>query len=104
MGKETVGCVGGCGQELVILLEDEEPRRKASNPEAYSEGQNTAQEVEVEDEEDWRQDAQEGLVSRYAEMIATAHEEGCLWRRRGCDGKTLHWLAFLSRNVPAIAC
>lgn len=43
-------------------------------------------EGEAEEEEDWRKDAQKQLVDKYAEMISTAHEEGCLWRRRGCDG------------------
>ncbi|KAL9115276.1 MAG: hypothetical protein Q9187_007349, partial [Circinaria calcarea] len=35
--------------------------------------------------DDWRAAAQEQLVEKYAEMITTEHEEGCLWRVRGCD-------------------
>ena len=74
VGKERVGCVGGCGKEVVITLEssrvnDEE--RKAD---------------EEDSDEAWREDAQEQLVGRYAEMIVTEHEGGCRWRRRGCDG------------------
>ena len=39
-----------------------------------------------EEENDWREKAQEQLVEKYAEMVTTSHDEGCLWRRRGCDG------------------
>lgn len=75
VGKERVKCVGGCGKEVVIKLEnewnvDEEPRDEAP----------------VEDDQDWRNDAQEQLVKKYAELIASGHDGGCLWKRRGCDG------------------
>lgn len=29
------------------------------------------------------------LVDKYAEMIITAHDGSCLWRNKGCDGRTL---------------
>ena len=74
IGKETVGCVGGCAKEVMIQLED-----------APQEDENEAE--KEEEEEDWRKDAQEQLVEEYSEMISTAHEESCLWRRRGCDGR-----------------
>ena len=51
-------------------------------------------EEEVQEVEEWREDAQRQLVDRYAEMISTAHEEGCLWRRRGCDGKQCSYMFF----------
>ncbi len=75
VGKERVKCVGGCGKEVVIKLEnewnvDEEPLEDAS----------------VEDDQAWRKDAQEQLVEKYAELITSGHDGGCLWRRRGCDG------------------
>ncbi|MCJ1461601.1 hypothetical protein MMC07_000198 [Pseudocyphellaria aurata] len=74
VGKERVGCVGGCGKEVVIKLEDDgEEREREENEGSGSEDQG------------WREDAQEQLIEKYAEMIAAAHEGGCLWRRRGCD-------------------
>lgn len=32
-------------------------------------------------------DIEQGLVKRFSELIIEAHEEDCLWRRHGCDGK-----------------
>ena len=88
VGKERVGCVGGCGREVVIKLEDdrEELPMDSSNHESE----------EGKDEDDWREKAQEQLVEKYAEMIVTEHEGGCLWRRRGCDGKVGHSLLFFA--------
>ena len=34
-------------------------------------------------------DIEEALIDKYAELIVAAHQEECLWRRRGCEGKTL---------------
>jgi hypothetical protein len=28
-------------------------------------------------------------VDKYVELIVTSHEDNCLWRERGCDGKLL---------------
>ena len=84
VGKEKVGCVGGCGREVVILLE--------SVREDRPDGEETQQDTEKrpldeeEDEDEWREKAQEQLVGKYAEMVVTSHDEGCLWRRKGCDG------------------
>ena len=85
VGRETVGCVGGCGKELVILLES---RENKENPQ--DKGESHRSEDEDEDEDDWREKAREQLIDKYAEMVVTAHNEGCLWRRRGCDG-TYHF-------------
>lgn len=79
VGKDRVKCVGGCGKEIVVKVEDEwkldeEPRGE----EEASEGN--------EDGQDWRNDAREELVLKYVEMIISGHDGGCLWRRRGCDG------------------
>ncbi|KAL9604657.1 MAG: hypothetical protein Q9219_000377 [cf. Caloplaca sp. 3 TL-2023] len=78
VGKERVGCVGGCGNELLILLEpsrEEQQASRSSEPDGETE----------DDELDWREEAQKELMLRYTEMIVTEHDEGCLWRRRGCD-------------------
>lgn len=76
VGKDRVGCVGGCAKEVVITLESsrihkENEEEPLSDDEAY--------------EDEWREKAQEALVEKYVEMIVTSHDEGCLWRRRGCD-------------------
>lgn len=33
-------------------------------------------------------DIEEALVKRFIELIIDAHQEDCLWRKRGCDGKS----------------
>ncbi|KAL9067679.1 MAG: hypothetical protein Q9161_006761 [Pseudevernia consocians] len=77
VGKERVGCVGGCGKEVVIILESVREERQDTEKRPSD---------EEEDEDEWRDKAQEQLVEKYAEMIVTSHEGGCLWRRKGCDG------------------
>ena len=85
VGKERVGCVGGCGREVVIKL--------GTDPMEYEEDLDSEQ-IRIQDgeaspegpSEDWRDNAREQLVEKYAEMIITEHFGGCLWRRRGCDG------------------
>ncbi|KAL8703676.1 MAG: hypothetical protein Q9201_003130 [Fulgogasparrea decipioides] len=78
VGKETVSCVGGCGNEVMISLE---PSREEQKP---IEGLEPSEEA-VDDYYDWREEAQNELVQRYMEMIVTEHDVGCLWRRKGCD-------------------
>lgn len=83
VGKERVGCVGGCGKEVVIILEDGREDRQDTDETQDSEKRPSDEE---EDEDEWREKAQEQLVEKYAEMVVTSHESGCLWRRKGCDG------------------
>lgn len=73
VGRDRVGCVGGCDRELVIKLEST-PEPRADDTEADV------------DDGDWSAGVNEQLVERYAEMIVTAHDEYCLWRKRACDG------------------
>lgn len=88
VGKERVGCVGGCGREVVIKLqEDQEEQKKRDQAPGEAQDQDGGA-LGEEDNEDWRESAQEQLVDKYAEMIVTEHDGGCLWRRRGCDGKS----------------
>lgn len=75
VGKERVGCVGGCGKEMVIQLEDDGDGREGEENDASG-----------SEDQSWREDAQKQLIEKYAEMIVTEHDVGCLWRRRGCDG------------------
>ncbi|KAL8664839.1 MAG: hypothetical protein Q9202_002701 [Teloschistes flavicans] len=85
VGAETVGCIGGCGKQLLISLEPSE---------------------ESEDQDyEWREEAQKELVSKYTEMIVSAHEKGCPWRDRGCDGMSaaLLYVAFKNISLTTIA-
>lgn len=70
-----MGCVGGCDKELVIKLE-----RGEEDSGVYT---------GIEDEDDWSAIVTEQLADRYVDMIVTAHDEYCLWRKRGCDCKSV---------------
>lgn len=78
VGKERVGCVGGCGKEAVIKLEEDGTANGDSGDELPA---------DAEDQRQWRESAQDELIMKYAEIIITGHEINCLWRRRGYDGK-----------------
>ena len=84
VGKERVGCVGGCGKEVVIMLESGREERQDNSDGTQDAEKRTSD--EEEDEDEWREKAQEQLVEKYGEMIVTSHDSGCLWRRKGCDG------------------
>lgn len=68
-GKERVSCTL-CHKELVVKMNKREVDGK---------------EVQIM----VGSDIEEGLVKRFVELIIDAHQEDCLWRRRGCDGETL---------------
>ncbi|KAL7941204.1 C3HC zinc finger-like domain-containing protein [Trichoderma barbatum] len=73
-GKERVRCLL-CHKELLVKLKKEA---------GESEGDAlTAAEVEA------------ALVDKYAELIVSAHQSDCLWKRRGCDDSLLR-LSFMS--------
>ena len=74
IGKERVACAG-CGREVVVKLENEEEIEGSSGEDMEG--------------DDWRVSAQQQLVEKYSGMIVSEHEEGCLWRSRGCDGTIL---------------
>lgn len=78
IGKERVGCVGGCGKEAVIKLEEDGTASQDRSGEVSA---------DAEDQGNWREDAQNELCMKYAEIIITGHEVNCLWRIRGYDGK-----------------
>ncbi|KAI9769088.1 MAG: hypothetical protein M1840_004439 [Geoglossum simile] len=87
VGKERVRCVGGCGKEVLIKLEAESP--------------SDSQDQEG-DENEWNVGVDEEIARRYACMITTEHEESCLWRVRGCDGKPppIFYLSVYIANAP----
>lgn len=78
IGKERVGCVGGCGNEAVIQLEEDGTAGQERSDEMSA---------DAEDQGNWREDALDELCMKYAEIIITGHEINCLWRIRGYDGK-----------------
>lgn len=90
VGKERVGCVGGCGKEVVITLSSSREESRDTEERPLD---------EEKDEDEWREKAQEQLVEKYAEMIVTSHDGGCLWRRKGCDG--IHCI-FLNARVTSL--
>lgn len=66
-GKERVRCTL-CNKELVVKLNRKEVAGKEVAVLVAS---------EIED----------ALVEKYVELMVTAHQDDCLWRKRGCDGK-----------------
>jgi hypothetical protein len=68
LGKERVRCAL-CNRELIVKLNRKEVEGKEVSVMVASE-------------------IAEALVERYVEMIVTSHHEDCLWRKRGCDGKS----------------
>lgn len=93
VGKERVECVGGCGKEVVITLESSREEKHDSGETQDTEKRPSDEE---EDEDEWREKAQEQLVEKYAEMVVISHDGGCLWRRRGCDGMRHAFLTALA--------
>ncbi|KAI0851134.1 zf-C3HC-domain-containing protein [Daldinia vernicosa] len=78
-GKERVSCTL-CHKELVVKMNKREVDGK---------------EVQIM----VGSDIEEGLVKRFVELIIDAHQEDCLWRRRGCDDTLLR----LSLTSPPTA-
>ncbi|KAI9818842.1 MAG: hypothetical protein M1827_007663 [Pycnora praestabilis] len=69
VGKERVGCVGGCNKEVFLKLEEK----------------HEGVDVKAAELDEWSLALDEDMIERYASMIITAHDEYCLWRKRGCD-------------------
>ena len=78
VGDDRVGCVGGCGHEVVVMMK---PLKMSSNPDKDE----TMEEPTGEDE--WNDEIEKALTEKYARQIVSGHDENCLWRRRGCDGE-----------------
>ncbi|KAK8878763.1 zf-C3HC-domain-containing protein [Apiospora arundinis] len=78
-GKETVRC-SLCHKELVVVTSKRD-----------SEGQDVSVLAGSEFEE--------ALVKKFAQLIVEAHQEDCLWKRRGCDDTLLR----LSLTSPQTA-
>ncbi|CAJ2505553.1 Uu.00g129470.m01.CDS01 [Anthostomella pinea] len=68
-GKERVRCIL-CHKELVVRTNKREVEGKEVTMVAGS-------------------DIEEAMVKKFAELIVEAHQEDCLWRKRGCDDSLL---------------
>lgn len=69
----TVACKGGCEKRIAVKLR---PKRKDASGK------------EIDMTEDLSTPFDNGLVERYQDLIVNGHHEDCLWRKRGCSGKT----------------
>jgi hypothetical protein len=66
-GKERVRCTL-CNKELVVRTNKREVQGQEVSVVAGS-------------------DIEQALVKKFAEQIVEAHQDDCLWRKRGCEGK-----------------
>lgn len=80
-GKERVRCTL-CSRELVVRLGREEDA-------AEEDDHGSARGLSAGASPPLPEAAGEALVDRYVGLIAAAHEEDCLWSRKGCDDSLL---------------
>ncbi|KAF3936795.1 hypothetical protein ABW19_dt0203422 [Dactylella cylindrospora] len=76
--KNRVRCTSRCGGEVVVKVEFD----------GFEVGGDENEDPDSEEEEEetlGEKEKLEALVSKYEELIVSGHEEGCLWRKRGCD-------------------
>ncbi|KAF1977428.1 zf-C3HC-domain-containing protein [Bimuria novae-zelandiae CBS 107.79] len=71
----TVACRGGCEKRLVVRLR---PKRKDTDGK------------ELDMSEDLTAEVDKALVDKYQEFIVDAHDQDCLWRKRGCQDDIYH--------------
>lgn len=140
VGKDKVGCVGGCGAEVMIILENDRPLEKDTslendkspetdrllenenaleNAKSKENGQSLENDEALEENkgklmdedkntkldgyEPWLESAKRELVEKYRGMIVSEHEEGCMWRRRGCDGTHFSMFPFIHHQLEPIS-
>ncbi|KAK6361586.1 hypothetical protein TWF730_005307 [Orbilia blumenaviensis] len=74
--KNRVRCTSHCGGELVVKVD-------------FDGFEVTAEEVEDDEEIDEttqeKKERLDALISKYEELIVEGHQDGCLWKKRGCD-------------------
>ena len=80
---DTVAC-GICGKRLYINIDLEDNTDKENEDQDSSET-DVSHLLETDDIDSTAGEVYEGIVKKFAEMIVTAHAEGCQWRGRGCD-------------------
>lgn len=82
---DTVAC-GICRERVYVNIDLEDDMNK-ENKVHESPQREISPLVELEDDERYSAaiEVYESIVKKFAEMVMTAHAEGCQWKRRGCD-------------------
>jgi hypothetical protein len=93
-GKETVRCLL-CHRELVVKLNRKDVDGKEISVLVASEIGKLYASVHCQLLTD--NYTEEALVDKYADLIVTSHQDECLWRKRGCDSKSMFLRAKSSR-------
>lgn len=70
VGRDTVGCKGGCEKRLLVKIAPEDGEEK---------------DLEADEDAWWLGDVERELAEKYRGLIAEGHTEECLWRKRGCE-------------------
>jgi DNA-directed RNA polymerase subunit RPC12/RpoP len=82
VATDTVSC-GACGERLLVKLDKDDGTVTSLSPPG-SEAEE-APSTGVEDGDYMTaSEIHAGVVAKYRELITTAHDENCPWRRRGC--------------------
>lgn len=71
--RDTIWC-RACKQRLVVILQKE---KGTGGEEVDKDG--------TDETNWWSEDVEKELVERYKGLIIGGHEEGCLWREKGCS-------------------
>lgn len=80
---DIVAC-GICRERVYVNIDLEDDINK-ENEEQDSSEPDPSLDVEDDDSYSTTVEVYENIVKKFAEMIVTAHAEGCQWKRRGCD-------------------
>ena len=80
---DTVAC-GICGERLYINIDLEDNTDRENEDQDSSEA-DISHLLETDDIDSTADEVYESIVKKFAEMIITAHAEGCQWKGRGCD-------------------
>lgn len=73
-----------CNVEILVKLNQKEVEGK-EQPVYVAEKIGGLRSSSIEGDSD--STVEEALVDKYVELIVSSHDEGCLWRKRGCDGE-----------------
>lgn len=80
---DTVAC-GMCLERVYVAIDIANDLGKENEDQDVSEPDNS-QVLEDDDSYALATEVYDNIVKKFAEMIVTAHAEGCQWKRRGCD-------------------
>ncbi|EPE06031.1 c3hc zinc finger domain-containing protein [Ophiostoma piceae UAMH 11346] len=84
-GKERLRCTL-CSKELVVRLTRDDAEKDKDTNKKKSASTESVVMAPLPSPEDTTQAA---LVGKYAELIVSAHQDSCLWQRKGCDNSLL---------------